>query len=116
MRERQLDSAATVPASRSVTDLLQDTATHTENVVRGEIRLAVVKLQDQVTVKAKQALFMLAGGVLGFVAFVVLLVAGIMRLSYEVDPWLATAIAGLLVAIAAVVLVLLPTQSNGGAS
>lgn len=116
MIDRRPELTAPAPVTRSVTDLLQDTAAHTENVVRGEIRLAVVRVQDQLTSRARQAVFMLLGGVMGLTAFVVLLVAGIMRLSQEMEPWLATGIAGLFVATIATLLVLVPSRTNGESS
>ncbi len=116
MIDRRLDVTAPAPPSRSVTDLLQDTATHTENVVRGEIRLAVVRAQDQLSSQARRASFVIIGGALGLVASTVLLVAAIMRLSLLMAPWLATTIVGALVAVVAVVLVMLPSRANGAAS
>ncbi len=113
---RRLDSTAAAHPSRSVTDLLQDTATHTENVVRGEIRLAVVRVQDQVSAKARRIAFLMAAGVLGLVALVMLLVAATMRLSYAMETWLATMIVGVVVAVVALVLALLPTRANGAES
>lgn len=114
--ERQHESTVPVQRSRSVTDLLQETASHTENVVRGEIRLAVVKVQEHVTATTRRAVFKIVGGVLGFVAFVVLLVAATLRLTFWFAPWLATAIVGLLVALIALGLVLLPARLNGADS
>jgi hypothetical protein len=116
MIERQLESTASALSPRSVTDLLQDTATHTENVVRGEIRLAVLRVQENLTSKVSRVAFVAVSGVLALVAFVVLLVAGIMRLSYVVEPWLATAIGGAVVGVVALLFLLLSSRNAGASS
>jgi uncharacterized membrane protein YqjE len=112
MMQRGLDPTTELHRSRSVTDLLQDTATHTENVVRGEIRLAVVKVQEQVAAKAKRAALLVGGSLLGFVAFVVLVVAGIQRLAEEMAPWLATALGGLFVLVFALVVLFAASRTG----
>lgn len=116
MIDSRLTSTVSGNSSRSVTDLLQDTATHTENVVRGEIRLAVVRVQDQVSVQLKRAMFVVVGGALGLVALVALLVAGIMWLSSFMESWLATAIVGAVVGIGAAALLFMPARANGAES
>lgn len=116
MIERQLESTASTYSPRTVTDLLQDTATHTENVVRGEIRLAVLRVQENLTAKVSRVALIAVSGVLGLVAFVVLLVAGIMRLSQVVEPWLATAIAGAAVALLALLFMMLSGRGTGAES
>lgn len=113
MTDRQPTSIAANPSARSVSELLQDTATHTENVVRGEIRLAIVRVRDEVSARVRQITFALSGGVLGGVAFLVLLVAAILKLSEFVAPWLATAIVGLGTAVLAGGLLLVSSRQSG---
>ncbi len=113
MIDRQPASIAAAPSARSVGELLQDTATHTENVVRGEIRLAIVRVQDELAARVRQITFALLGGVIGGVAFIVLLIASIMKLSELVAPWLATTIVGLATAVVAGVLLLLSSRQTG---
>jgi uncharacterized membrane protein len=116
MIERRLDSASSDTPMRSVAEVLQSTAALTENVVRGEIRLAVVRVQDQLMAQARRVVFLAMSAVLGLVAFIVLLVAGIMRLSYEADMWLVTLGAGLLVGVVALILFFLTARTNGAES
>jgi len=113
MIDRQPVSTAAGPTSRSVGELLQDTATHTENVVRGEIRLAIVRVKDEVTVRIRQIVFAVIGGALGGVALIILLIAGIQKLSEVVEPWLATAIVGLGTGLVAGGMMLLSSRHTG---
>lgn len=113
MMQHPLDSTSAAPSTRSVTDLLQDTASHTENVVRGEIRLAVVRVQEQITSKTKRIAYLAIGGVLGLLALVLLLVASVLLLDIWLAAWVATAIVGLVVAAAAGIVAFLPTGPNG---
>lgn len=113
MIQHPLDSTPSATPTRSVTDLLQDTASHTENVVRGEIRLAVVRVQEQITSKTKRIVYMAIGGVLGLLALVLLLVASVLLLNTWLDAWLATAIVGVAVAVVATIVAFLPTGPNG---
>jgi uncharacterized membrane protein YqjE len=108
-----LDSKAAAMPTRSVTDLLQDTASHTENVVRGEIRLAVVRAQEQITSKIKQIALFAIGGVLGVFALVLLLVASVLLLYSWFEAWKAAAIVGVVVALAAAGVAYLATKPMG---
>lgn len=113
MIRHPLDPVPATAPGRSVTDLLQDTASHTENVVRGEIRLAVMKVQEQATAKGKQLVFAVIGAVLGLVAMVMLLVASVLLLNTWLDAWVSTAIVGGVVAVIAAIVAFMPTGNNG---
>lgn len=114
MIERRSDTVVTAAPSRSVAEVLQDTAALTENVVRGEIRLAVVRVQDQLLAQAKRVVLLAVSGVLGVLAFVALMVTVIVRLSYQVDVWIATLIAGLLAAVSAALFFFLSRSDGAG--
>lgn len=113
MIQHPLDPVSATTPGRSVTDLLQDTASHTENVVRGEIRLAVMKVQEQATAKGKKLVFAAVGAVLGLVALVMLLVASVLLLNTWLDAWVSTAIVGGVVAAVAAIIAFMPTANNG---
>ncbi len=113
MIQHPLDSVSATAPSRSVTDLLQDTASHTENVVRGEIRLAVMRVQEQAASKVKQLTFAVIGGVLGLVGLVMLLVASVLLLNTRLDAWVSTAIVGGVVVVLAAIVAFMPTAKNG---
>ncbi len=116
MIERWLDSTLTATPSRSVAEVLQSTAALTENVVRGEIRLAVVRVQEQLLAQTRRVVMTLVAAVLGLVAFVILLVGGILRLSYHFDMWLVTLGAGVIVAALALIVFLLSARTKGAES
>ena len=108
-----LDSKVTAMPTRSVTDLLQDTASHTENVVRGEIKLAVVRAQEKITSNVEQIALFAIGGVLGIFALALLLVASIMLLYNWFEAWKSTAIVGVVVALAAAAVASVATKPTG---
>lgn len=100
MESRTTPTHASAP-SRSVAELLSETASHTEAVVRGEIRLAVMRVQEQVASKARRVMLFSVSGVLGLLALILLLVAAVLLLGQWMAAWLATAIVGLGVTLAA---------------
>ncbi len=104
MMEQQANSRDATSMSRSVAELLQETASHTENVVRGEIRLAVLRVQEKLALQARHVVLLAVSGVLGVLAVTLLLVAAVLLLHRWLDAWVATAIVGLSTAAAAVIL------------
>lgn len=105
MMESRTTPAHATSSSRSVTDLLSETASHTEAVVRGEIRLAVMRVQEQVTSKARRVMLLGVSGVLGLLALILLLVAAVLLVAQWVAAWLAAAIVGLAVILVAGIVV-----------
>lgn len=86
-------------SSRTVTALLHDTAGHAENVIRGEIRLALLRMHDTIDKSVARYGRQLAGYMLALVGMVMLVVAAVQWLSLRMPLWMATASVGVVVVI-----------------
>lgn len=91
---------------RSVSDVLQDIFGNVQDIVRSEVRLAQAEIKTEAGKTAKAAKSLVIGGVLGFYAGGLLLLAAVYGLSLAVAPWLAALIVGVAVAIVAAGLVM----------
>ncbi len=96
---------ASPQTQRSVSDVLQDIVGNLQQIIRNEFRLARVEIKEKAT-RAKQPVTILASGVvLGLYGFGFLLLALVYALSLVIAPWLAALLIGVVLAIAAAILV-----------
>ena len=91
-------------ADRSFAEVLQDIVRGVQEIVRSEVRLAKVELREEVG-KTKSSVIMLgAGGVAGLFAALFLLFMIVAALSLVMPSWAANLIVGVVLAIAAAVM------------
>jgi uncharacterized membrane protein YqjE len=102
---------ATPQTQRSVSDVLQDIVGNLQLIIRSEFLLARVEIKEKAA-RAKQPATMLASGVvIGLYGFGFLLLALVYALSLVIAPWLAAILVGVVLVIAAAILV--ATGRNG---
>jgi uncharacterized membrane protein YqjE len=94
----------TDPRDRSIGDLVSSLSTQTSTLVRKEIELARVELQEKGKVAGKGAGLLAGGAVFGLLALGALTAALIAVLSLAMDTWIAALIVMVLWAIVAAVL------------
>jgi len=94
----------TDPRDRSLGDLVGSLSTQTSTLVRKEIELARVELQEKGKVAGKGAGLLAGGAVFGLLALGALTAALIAVLSLAMDTWIAALIVMVLWAIVAAVL------------
>ncbi len=96
---------ATPQTQRSVSDVLQDIVGNLQQIIRNEFRLARVEIKEKAA-RAKQPATILASGlIIGLYGFGFLLLALVYALSLVIAPWLAALLVGVVLAIAAAILV-----------
>ncbi len=100
----------TTPAKdeRSLGELFSDLASETSNLVKQEVSLAQTEMTMKAIKVGKNIGFLVVGGAVGYAAllsFIAALIIGLGRL-LDNNYWLAALIVGVVVAIAAVVLIL----------
>jgi len=90
---------------RSAGDVLKDIVGNVQEIIRSEVRLAKVETTEEIT-KAKSAAIILgAGGVFGLFATGFVLLAAVYALSLVVASWMAALIVGVVVGIAAAIMI-----------
>lgn len=92
-----------IQSDRSIGELVRDIATHTEEFVRAEIQLGIAEVREEVSGVVKRGIFALAGGALGMLAIVLLLLSAVFALTLVMAAWLAALLVGLVVAAVAAV-------------
>ncbi|MGB2636986.1 MAG: phage holin family protein [Candidatus Acidiferrum sp.] len=96
---------ATPQTQRSVSDVLQDIVGNLQQIIRNEFRLARVEIKEKAA-RAKQPATILASGVvIGLYGFGFLLLALVYALSIVIPTWLAALLVGVVLVIAAAILV-----------
>ena len=90
-----------IQSDRSIGELVRDIATHTEEFVRAEIQLGIAEVREEVSGVVKRGIFALAGGALGMLAIVLLLLSAVFALTLVMAAWLAALLVGLVVAAVA---------------
>lgn len=108
--DRPLNGSRTAPGSaRTVTALLHDTASHAENVVRGEIRLALLRVHEVAERSATRYARQSIGWLVALAGAVMLMMAAVQWLSLHMPNWMATALVG---AIATIIGVIIANRAN----
>ena len=90
---------------RSLGDLFSELAAETGTLVRQEVALAQAELTTKAAVVGKNVGFLAIGGAIGYAALLAVLAGVILGLSYLMPPWIAAILVGVVVGIAAFVLV-----------
>lgn len=91
---------------RSLGELFSDLATDTSNLVKQEVALAQTELTQKAVKVGKNVGYLVVGGAVGYAAVLCFIAALVIGLSYLVPAWAAALIVGVVVAVAAVVLIL----------
>jgi uncharacterized membrane protein YraQ (UPF0718 family) len=94
-----------VKEERSIGDLFSELADETGTLIRQEIALARAELMQKAMRLGKNAGYLVAGGALGYIALQALVTALIVGLAYVIPLWLAALLVGIVIGIAAGVIV-----------
>jgi hypothetical protein len=90
---------------RSLGDLISELATETSTLVRQEVALAQVELTNKAVIVGKNVGFLAVGGAVGYAAFLTILAAVVVILSYVVPLWAAALVVGIIVGVTAYFLI-----------
>ena len=90
---------------RSLGELFSELASETSALIRQEVALAQVEMTQKATKVGKNVGFLVVGGSIAFAAFLAVLAAVIIGLSYFIPAWAAALLVGVIVAIAAYLLI-----------
>jgi len=91
---------------KSLGDLFSELASETSNLVKQEVSLAQAELTQKAVKVGKNVGFLVVGGAIGYAALLAFIAALIIGLSYLVPAWAAALIVGIVVAIAAAVMIM----------
>lgn len=94
-----------VKDERSLGDLFSELASETGTLVRQEVALAQVELTKKATSVGKNVGYLAVGGAVGYAAMLALMAAVVIGLSYFIPAWAAALIVGVVVGIAAYVMI-----------
>jgi uncharacterized membrane protein YqjE len=97
-RAREAEPAV---SGRSTVDIVKDIVANLQEIIRSEIRLAVVEMREKAVHAGKASALMAAGAIVGLYALAFFLVVAYNALSLVVWPWLSALIVGVVLAIAA---------------
>ena len=100
-----MNKAVAVKEDRSIGELFSELANETSTLVRQEVALAQTEMMAKITTIGKNAGFVVAGGAVGFGAFLTLLAAIVAGLSYFMPVWLSALIVAIVVGAVAFYLV-----------
>jgi hypothetical protein len=94
-----------IKEERSLGDLFSELASETSTLVKQEVALAQVELTNKAAVVGKNVGFLAVGGAVGYAAFLTLLAAIVVGLSYIIPLWAAALVVSIIVGITAYFLV-----------
>ncbi len=77
---------------RSVGELIRDSATQAQAVLRGEVRVALAEASEDMRRAGRSALLVMFGGALAILTVTLLLIAAIAALAVHVPLWVAVLI------------------------
>jgi Flp pilus assembly protein TadB len=92
-----MNKAVQIKEDQSIGELFQELANETGTLVRHEIALAQAEMTRKVTRAGKNAAFIAAGGMVGFAAFLIFLLAVTAVLAYVMPFWLSALIVSIVV-------------------
>ena len=92
-------------ADQSFRSLFSELVSEITNLIRQELRLAQAEASEKVTQAQRGAVTLVAGLLIAFVALIILAQALVLGLSNVVEPWLASVIVGVVLAIVGFALV-----------
>jgi hypothetical protein len=90
---------------KSWRELLHEAVANVQDIVRGEMRLAVSEAKEEASKAGRATALLAAGAVFGLYALGFLLLAGVYALAMILEPWLAALIVGGVAAAVAAALV-----------
>jgi len=91
--------------NRTVGELLGKVTTDLSTLMRQEVELAKVEIKEEATETAKAGAMLGAGGLVGYLALLILLLAAAWALAEALPLWASLLIVGVLTAIVAAVLI-----------
>jgi hypothetical protein len=94
-----------VKDERSLGDLFSELASETGTLVRQEVALAQAEVTKKATKVGKNVGYLAVGGAVAYAAVLAILAAVIIGLSYFIPAWAAALIVGVVVGIAAYVMI-----------
>jgi len=94
-----------VKEERSLGDLFSELASETGTLVRQEVALAQVEITKKATDVGKNVGYLVVGGAVAYAAVLAILAAVIIGLSYFIPAWASALIVGVVVGIAAFVMI-----------
>ena len=90
---------------RSLGDLFSELASETGTLVRQEVALAQVEMTKKATRVGKNVGYLVVGGAVGYAAALTLIAALVIGLSYFIPAWAAALVVGVIIGIAAFVMI-----------
>jgi len=90
---------------RSLGDLFSELASETGTLVRQEVALAQAEVTKKATAVGKNVGYLVVGGAVGYAAALTLIAALIIGLSYFIPAWAAALIVGVIIGIAAYIMI-----------
>jgi hypothetical protein len=90
---------------RSIGELFSDLATETTTLIRQEIELAKVELIEKISNMGRNAVYVVAGGLVGYAALLCLLATIILALAIVIPAWASALLVTVVVGIVAAVLI-----------
>ena len=94
------------PLEKPLPELLNEMIGNLQELLRGEMRLAVTEAKEEGAKAARAGIWIVAGGVFAFYALGLLLLAAIYALGIVLAPWLAALIVAIASGVFAVVLII----------
>ncbi len=91
---------------KSLGDLFSELASETSNLVKQEVSLAQAEITQKAVKVGKNVGFLVVGGAIGYAALLAFIAALIIGLSYVIPAWAAALIVGIVVALAAAVMIM----------
>ncbi|MDQ6788912.1 MAG: phage holin family protein [Acidobacteriota bacterium] len=91
---------------KSLGELFSELASETSNLVKQEVSLAQAELTQKAVKVGKNVGFLVVGGAIGYAALLSFIAALIIGLSYFIPAWASALIVGIVVAIAAAVMIM----------
>ena len=91
---------------KSLGDLFSELASETSNLVKQEVALAQVEITQKATKVGKNVGYLVVGGAIGYAALLAFIAALIIGLANVIPAWAAALIVGVIVAIAAGVMIM----------
>ncbi len=95
---------ATAAPRESLGELLSDLASQSSSLIRDEVALARQELREKVKAVESAIIIIACGAVAAFVAVLALCATVILALSEYLEPWQAALLTGIVLAIAAVII------------
>jgi uncharacterized membrane protein YqjE len=95
---------------RSFSEVIENIIDNVQRIIRSEVRLAKVEIQEETSKAGKAAIVLAAGVVFGLYALGFLLLSGVYGLSQVMPSWLAALAVGVVVAVGAAACIMIGRQ------